>query len=52
MKLSDYVREFVADPFDPNGDGHTSALELFLIIGLVSIMLVAWKRILNIILET
>lgn len=51
MTLSQHVRDFLSNPFDPNNDGKTSVLELFAAFGLVVIIGIAWHRILRVYVE-
>ena len=49
MDFAKTFQDFLADPFDPNGDGKTSALELFAGVGLVLAIIFAWTHILRLI---
>lgn len=51
MQLEKLVADFIRSPLDPNQDGKTSLGELFAAVGLLSIMAIAWKRILNLLWE-
>lgn len=51
MDFAKTLRDFVANPFDPNNDGKTSVPELFAALGLLAVFAFAWKKILNLILE-
>lgn len=51
MRFSDLVKGFIANPFDPNGDGKTGLVELFAALGLCVVIIFAWQRMLGVYLE-
>lgn len=47
MKLGQVIADFLANPFDPNKDGKTSAAELFAALGLVAVASFVWSQVIN-----
>lgn len=47
MNLAQTASDFLSNPFDPNGDGRTSLVELFFAVGLIVVLVFAWNRILS-----
>lgn len=45
------VKGFLAEPFDPDGDGQTSLLEWFAFVGLMLVFVRIWSTILDYMLE-
>lgn len=46
MNFGQQVGDFLRNPFDPNNDGKTSALEWFAFLGLIGVLTFAWNVIL------
>lgn len=47
MQLGKTVADFVANPFDPNGDGKTSLVELAAALGLVALLSFFWSNVIK-----